>query len=874
MSFRRLLILILLLNTQSIIADNNVWNCEQGMDGEWVCQGDNAAKIKHKNAAEKMRPNQAEMQSQTKSTARQMVVAETEFKPVYHQPPGIINRRPGWSCQPDPENETWRCSLKGFDPKGQARVVDNEGVRSGWFAPAYDFRQEEIFRTLQAQLPYDPWMNCQGPSPASTRSLPEPQRENAPMDVHADYSEVFDKEVTSFYGNVDITRADQHIQADMASYNSVSETLDAQGNVYYSEQDLALYSDAINMKLKTDEARLRHALFISPSGPIRGSANVVYRDNRFLSRYSEASFTSCKPGNQDWIIHAERVKMNKKTGKGAAKNAWLEFKGVPFLYTPYISFPLDDRRLSGFLAPTFGSNAKNGVDVEVPYYWNIAPNYDMTVTPRYMARRGGMLRTKFRFLTHWTKGRINLEFVPYDRLRSKPRYGGGFKAQSQIMPNLTSNIDLNYVSDKDYFNDLNNALGFSNTRQLRSIADIRYRKNWLNFVARVENYQTIDRSIADTSKPYRKFPQVQLDLQHRFNDMPLQVAMQNQYTYFYQSSRVSGHRVHLLPSVSFPWQTNSGFVKPKFSVAYTSYMLENLTPGQQSDISRVVPISSVDMGLFFERGFNLGQSSLRHTLEPRAFYLYIPKVDQSNIPLFDTSLYDLNFNSLFRENRFNGPDRIQDANQVTLALTSRLLDEKTGREYLKFNIGEIFYFRNREVLLRGTQPKTDSLSNVIAEVSSQMSDHLSLSSGVQWNPYSNDFTRFNGTLRYRDLPGKIINLGYRYRRDNPLLPTTINQTDFSIKWPLYDNWFAVGRWQYSVKYGKTVESFIGLEKESCCWRFSVLGRQFLNNVSNSTAATQDYAVFVQLELKGLTRFGDKVDQFLEKNLPGYRSRGR
>ncbi len=869
MPFRFILLLFFLLNSQWLAADNNVWNCEQGIDGEWVCQGggDDSQPSSQSVPLDTAQPVEEKPPSPTPVT-QPVVSTENEFKPVYHKPPGLVNRRPGWTCR-NGENDTWTCSLVGPDPKGRARVVDNEGVRTGWFKPAYDFRQEDIFKTLQTQLPYDPWMNCQSggrPMPVAAKTL----RENAPMDVHADYSEVFDKEVTTFYGNVDLVRADQRIQADMASYDSVSETLDAQGNVFYREQDLALFSDSINLKLKTDEGRLRNALFIAPAGPIRGAADVVYRDSKFLSRYTEASFTSCRPGNQDWVVHAERLKMNRKTGKGAAKNAWLEFKGVPVLYTPYISFPLDDRRLSGLLVPTFGSNDKNGLDIEAPFYWNMAPNYDMTITPRYMGRRGGMLRTNFRFLTHWTKGAIDLEFVPYDRLRDKPRYGGGFKAQSQFLSGLSSTIDLNYVSDKDYFNDLNNSLGFSNTRQLRSYADIRYRPaDWVNFVARAENYQTIDRSIADASKPYRKLPQIELNLQHEFENWPLALSMKNQYTYFYQDARISGQRIHLLPSVSVPWQSNSGFIKPAFSLAYTNYLLDESSPGQRKNITRVVPIASLDAGLFFERPFDLGQTRLLHTLEPRLFYLYIPKVNQADIPLFDTSLYDFNFNSLFRENRFNGPDRIQDANQVTVALTTRLMNEETGREYLKLNIGEIFYFKDREVVLSGA-PETEPLSNLVAELSGQFSDHLSATSGVQWSPDSGEFTRFNGAIRYRDLPGKIVNIGYRYRRDNPLNPATIDQSDFSFKWPLLDNWFAVGRWQYSIRYGKTVESFLGLEKESCCWRFRVIGRQFLNNISNSTQATQDYAVFVQLELKGLTSFGDKVDQFLEKNLAGYR----
>nr|WP_305907156.1 LPS assembly protein LptD [Methylomarinum sp. Ch1-1]MDP4519883.1 LPS assembly protein LptD [Methylomarinum sp. Ch1-1] len=797
--------------------------------------------------------------------------AAEKARPVFMKPPRTVAKRPGWTCSANEQDETWNCSLIGADPKGRARVVEHAEHDAGLLDPAYDFSEEEIFKALQAQLPYDPWQNCLGPSVSQPALVGDKDlRNTAPMDVHADYSEVFDKEITSFFGNVDITRADQHVQADMASYDTVSETMDAQGHVFYSENEISLYSETALLNLATDEARLREALFISPSGPIRGSADVVYRDSKVLSRYTEASFTSCRPGNQDWVVHADRLKMNRATGQASAKHAWLEFKGLPVLYTPYISFPLDDRRLSGILPPSFGSTEKNGFDLEVPYYWNIAPNYDATITPRYMTKRGGMLRTQFRYLTEISRGNIGLEYMPYDSLREESRYSASVQAQSNFGYGVSSNLDLNYVSDDDYFNDLNNALGFSDTRHVRSLADLRYNQSWMSFVARLENYQTIDRSIPPGARPYQKYPQLQLNLHHEMDDFPLNLAMENQYTYFYRSGRVSGQRLNLKPSISFPWQTAGAFFTPKFSLQHTQYALEDQLPGRAEDISRTLPIVSVDGGLFFERDFDFGDSSYLHTLEPRAFYLYIPHEDQSDIPLFDTSLYDLNFFSLFRDNRFNGPDRVQDANQVTLALTSRLIDSDSGRERLKLSVGEIFYFRDREVLLRGNTPETNSLSNLIAELSGQLTDHLSFSSSVQWNPDVNDITRGQGTIRYRNQPEQIINLGYRYRRDNPNLEATIIQSDMSFRWPLYDNWFAVGRWQYSLKFNQTVESFLGLEKESCCWRFRVIGRRFVNNISNSEEAKAENGVFVQLELKGLASFGDKVDNFLEKNLYGYR----
>ncbi len=861
MHFRLFSVFFIYLVTRPALAENNVWDCEQNKAGEWSCVSQDQVKppIAESPAAESPEP------------LAEVTLQETKPEPIYIKPPRTVDRRPGWTCSASEEDETWNCSLIGADPKGQAKVVEVAERDSGWFTPTYDFAEEEIFKTLQSDLPYDPWQNCNAPSAArmayeSDKDL----RETSPMDVHADYSEVFDKEVTSFFGNVDIKRADQHIMADMASYNSVSETMDAQGHVFYTEDELSLYSDTVLLNLATDEARLRNALFISPAGPIRGSADAVYRDSETLSRYSEAAFTSCRPGNQDWLIHAERLKMNRQTGQASAKHAWLEFKGVPILYTPYISFPMDDRRLSGLLNPSWGSTEKNGFDFEIPYYWNIAPNYDAILTPRYMTKRGGMFRTQFRYLTGISAGEVGLEYMPYDTLRDESRYSASLQTRSNFGYGITSYMDLNYVSDDDYFNDLNNALGFSNTRHVRSVADVQYNQDWVRFLARMEHYQTIDRTILSADKPYQKYPQIQLNLNHSLDEFPLDLAMENEYTYFYRSDRISGQRINLKPSLSFPLETQAAFLVPKFALQHTEYYLENQLPGATTDISRTLPIFSVDSGLFFERELEFGGSSYLHTLEPRAFYLYIPYEDQSDIPLFDTSLYDFNFYSLFRDNRFNGPDRVQDANQVTLALTSRLVDSESGQERLRLSVGEIFYFRDREVVLTGGTPETNTFSNLVAEVSGQLTDHLSFSSAIQWNPDVNDVTRGQGAIRYRNLPGQIINLGYRYRRDDPNLEASIIQSDVSFRWPIYDNWFAVGRWQYSLKFNQTVESFLGFEKESCCWRFRIVGRRFVNSISDSVDAKAENGVFVQLELKGLAAFGDKVDEFLEKNLYGYR----
>jgi len=390
--------------------------------------------------------------------------------------------------------------------------------------------------------------------------------------------------------------------------------------------------------------------------------------------------------------------------------------------------------------------------------------------------------------------------------------------------------------------------------------------------------------------------------------------MENEYVYFQHDdfdfanqtgvSLVNAQRVNLKPSVSAPLETAGAYVKPKLSLQYTQYLLNqqdnvllsDLTTVNLSDsdsISRALPIASVDSGLYFEKDLDLAGSAYTHTIEPRLFYLYIPKTEQNDIPLFDTSLYDFNYSSLFRENRFSGVDRVQDANQITTAVTSRLIDPKTGKEKLKLNVGEIFYFRDREVTLcgdyysllcsqaafiAGNQVETHSLSNLVTELNAALTDHVSLETGMQWDPVENDIVRYEGMLHFLNQPDEIFNIGYRYRRNTLYSNRTrdIIQSDVSFRWPVYDDWYAVGRWQYSLLDNSTKESFFGLEKESCCWRFRVIGRRWVNAVNRNTLndavpqGDSQTGVFFQVELKGLTGIGEKLDDFFEQNIYGYR----
>ncbi|MDD5578358.1 MAG: LPS assembly protein LptD [Methylobacter sp.] len=957
---RLFLVFLSSLYTPINFANEASWNCEQDKNSkEWVCVGDKKPANK---TPETPPPTEHEANKQAQpaisqpvnaqpvavepAQAEKAVLPESEKKvdtdkvspaqslpstgeelPQTNQPliaaarkqPQAETKRPGWHCDANDENKGWNCNLVGTDPKGEARIIGTEEAQFSLLNPAFDYKQEQVFNTLKSRLKYDPWENCTIQLGTQHSFMPGKELRNvSPLDVKSDYSEIFDNEIGSYYGNVQINRADQSSSSDTANYDSVSETLNLEGNVYYTEDELSLYSDTATLKLASDQAKLRDTIFISPATPLRGRAKAAYRDSKTLSRYKDVAYTSCQPGNQDWVVHASDLKLNKATGKGAAKNAWVEFKGVPVFYSPYLSFPTDDRRLSGFLAPAFGTTRTGGFNLSTPYYWNIAPNFDATLRPHYYTKRGILLGGNFRYLTEMSKGIISGEYMPNDELRQKPRYLGSIKNSSRFTPELSSNLDLNFVSDKDYFAELGNALSFPNFSFIRSAADVSYIREGVAFISRVENYQTVDPTLRGRQIPYRRLPQINLNLNHSFSFMPLDTAMENELVYFQHDNGLpTGQRLNIKPSMSFPLKTASTFLTPKLSLQHTQYLLQDQIAGKPDSIARTLPILSVDSGLFLDRDITLAGKAMLHTLEPRLFYLYIPKKDQSDIPIFDSALYDFWYNSLFRENRFSGTDRVQDANQVTFALTSRLQDSATGRERLRLNIGEILYFRNREVTaplntiskngnFLESPVETSTLSPLVTELNAQLTDHLSVESGLQWDPHINDIVRGKAVLHYINQPDQIINLGYLYRKstlikdtldsnniplNDPLRATSfirsndIIQTDVSFRWPVYNNWYAVGRWQYSLLYNTTQDSFIGLEKENCCWRFRVIGRRYINSITNNTAfnttgdlnsinttvsGTSQTGVFFQIELKGLTGIGQQLDQFFEQSIYGYR----
>ena len=963
---------LLLLSTLSYASEAatnaSAWNCEQSKDGkEWVCSGDTKSAepvpttqietpiiTPEPKTVETAVPIEVEKQVEpiiTLPPIEKVIVKEVEkLRPVSIQTENSTAPTSGeWQCGADGKSSEWNCqqtkksnSTENSERESVAEIksvsTKSDNSRGLSILPeAFDATQEQTFDVLKSQLKIDPWQHCTNPNAPKQVQLisNKGERTRSPINVKSNYSEIFENEISSYFGNVHIDRADQQMSSNAANYDSVAGKLDVQGDVYYSDDDMSVHTNAATFNLSNDQAKLRDVLFIAPSAPLRGHAGAVYRDSKNISRYQDVAYTSCPTGNQDWVIHASELEIDKEEGRGSAKNAWLEFKGAPVFYSPYLAFPTDSRRTSGFLAPSFGSTQRSGFNISTPYYFNIAPNYDATFRPRYLTKRGILLAGEFRYLTESSQGQTSVEVLPNDYLRQdKPRFFASMKNTTKFTDRIQANVDLNFVSDKNYFAELGSALSMPNFSYLKSQADVGYYGDEISAVGRVENYQSIDKALTKGKLPYRKLPQINVNLKHGFDQLPVpvNVAMENEFVYFQHTSLRNGQRSNIKPSISLPMQSASAYVTPKIAVQYTNYFLSdpqsNINSSETTSspswawqpngflgqVSRTLPIFSTDSGMTFERNLNLGGKEFLNTLEPRLFYLYIPRTNQDAInTMFDTATYDMWFNTLFRDNRFSGIDRMQDANQITTAITSRLIDEQTGKERAKFSLGNIFYFQDREIqvpyYLQNYEKNIDGkyvpvldaaknptyyqfmpgidktrFSNIIGEFSARINDHVAIDSGVQYDPYQSEISRGKAMLHLTNQPNEILNLGYRYRKMSPTLfpnlpnsrPNDIIQSDVSFHYPIYDNWSAIGRWQYSLLYNSTQESFFGVEKENCCWKFRVVGRRYLNNLNVFASdadiqGTSQTGVFFQVELKGLTGMGEKLDTFLEQNIYGYRS---
>lgn len=674
--------------------------------------------------------------------------------------------------------------------------------------------------------------------------------------IEADQALFKEKGLSVLEGMVIIAKDDTRLSADQATYEKQTQRITAEGNVYFISDGLELHTQKLNFDLATSTGEIQQADYRFSGMNGRGSSEKISREANGVARLTEATYTTCPVDNNTWSIHAKSIELDQTTEEGVARNLSLRIKDTPVLYLPYFSFPLSDKRKSGFLTPTFATNESSGVNISVPYYWNMAPNYDLTVTTNYLSQRGVKLDTDFRYLSNKQSGSFQYDFLPGDdEYAGKNRYFFDLKYARVLDQNSELTLDAKGVSDNQYFEDLGTSLESSSIVNLeRTLGYKTQRGDWL-FSALVQDFQVLD----STSEAYARLPQLKFDWHPETVAGETEWDFNGEYTFFSNSSSSDGHRLNAEASVRKRFGDNFAYVTPAVKLQHASYQLDRDSDDQ---INRSLPTVSVDSGLFFERELDGGK--LVQTLEPRLYYTYTPFTDQSNIPVFDSSDRTLSYSQLFSDNRFTGKDRVEDANRLSTSLTTRLENQKTGREVFRASVGQIYHFDARKVVLSDTDAADEPVeagtrSELVFEAAGELnaSTRMTTTAFVDTNDASVTASQFK--VNYKDQKERVLNLGYNQRKND------YEAAHISFATPVTESWKVAGGYEHDLENDRMLESVLGLEYRGCCWKGRIAGRKYLQSDNTS----YDDAIFVELELKGLGNFGSSANTFLSNQIYGY-----
>ncbi|HEY0199749.1 MAG TPA: LPS assembly protein LptD [Rhodanobacter sp.] len=727
-------------------------------------------------------------------------------------------------------------------------------------------------------------------------------RDTSPTYSKAKFVDSSDQTVYHFSGDVKMTRADQQLQGDTVDYNSDTTDYDARGNVRYQESSQLLAGS--HMRGNSDAKRgiaddARYQMLDSRGNGVAKQAQMF---DAMHSRYSLATYSTCDVGHHVWEFRAKSITTDKISGVGVARNATMRVGKVPILYLPYMSFPLDKRRKSGFLFPTLGNTSRGGFEISTPYYFNIAPNYDATLDPRMYTSRGPMIAGEFRYLVPGSSGQLNVEYVPNDHGKSDgltntngdSRYLIDFSDSTALWDGWRFVTSINRASDSSYLYDYGNALSHTAVYTLTSSAAIVGGGKWWNAAIGGTSYQNTNPFATDAVLPYDSMPYATLNLNVPINRW-LEFGMDNEIDEFRKTGYVSGARADLYPYLQADFGSSAWFVRPKVAYRYTAYKLDGsyqnygynglLTGGAASPFSekspsRALPIVSLDSGLIFDRTTSFFGTSYTQTLEPRLYYLYVPYRNQNDLPLFNTNLMSFDYWQLFSPNQFSGADRQMNANNLTGALTTRLLDEN-GVERVSASFGQVRYFTPQRVQLPNGQNTVSPMTNwagsdYVVQLDVQLSDTWRMNSSYQWSPNTHTTDVGSFELQRRLGGDGVLNFSYHYRRG------LLEQYSASVVYPVSDRWRLIGSWTYAEPIKGvvnplrgTVEALAGVEYDSCCVTLRLVDRNYVNQgyygfgPVPANASLRDNAIMFEMVFKGLGSSGGQIDPLLHRDILGY-----
>jgi LPS-assembly protein len=659
-------------------------------------------------------------------------------------------------------------------------------------------------------------------------------------------------------GSAEIRRAGTVLRGDRITYTVATDEVEATGNTRVFRDGVAFYGPSLKLRVDARTGAMPEASFTYAAQQGRGTSKLIEFIEGDRVRFSEAVYTTCAPGDDSWWIRASRLTLDRDDEVAVATGASVHFQGVPIFASPYFQFPLGERRRSGLLAPSFGLNSRLGAEISVPYYWDIAPNRDATITPRVMMRRGVLLGTEFRYLEPNFRGTVEYDLLPDDRVTGGSRDFLTLRHQYANRAGLAGGVDYSHVSDDRFLADFSRNIVGASRLVLPQEAFVGYTQPRWSTLLRVAKNQTLQDPLEPVVKPYERVPQLAFSAASpRLAGFDAGVVMEA--TRFEHPTFEDGSRLVINPTLAYPLRDPGWFVVPKLQWHATWYRLDDPARSDRQP-SRQLPLASLDSGLVFERDARwFGEASVQ-TLEPRLYYAYVPFRDQTQLPVFDSAVADFNFTQLFAENYYSGADRIGESNQLTAALVGRVLDPATGAERLRGAIGQRFYFSPQRVTLPGGAVRSGSESDVLVAVRGTIAREWITDVAVQHSTLERRLVRAAMSLRWQPRPGSVASVAYRYKIDE------IEQVDVASQWPISARWYGVGRANYSIREKRWIEVLAGFEYRDDCWALRVVAQRFA-----TIAQTATTSLFLQLQLNGVASIGSSPVEQLRRNIPGYQA---
>jgi len=683
------------------------------------------------------------------------------------------------------------------------------------------------------------------PQPAIAQMMaPVPDRSNAPLVVYARSLDAGKQEQGMAEGEVELFRADQYLKTEQVFYHPRNEVVTIPGKVEYRDQQVWIEGEDAHYDFLQESGRFVKIDYGLTGSSAHGSAEAIELTGGQSSRLYRLLYTSCPDESPAWLLSAEELNLEHDKGWGTARNARLDFYGVPILYAPWFTFPIDDRRKSGFLLPSLGNTSDNGVEIGVPWYWNIAPNQDAIIEPRYFTGRGLMLSGEYRLMTRRTRGNLEFDYMHDDRDYPDSRHHFELEHFAQPWSKWSTRLLVDRVSDDKYFQDFGSSIYQTSLQYLYSSATITGTGRYWRLEMLADTFQVIDDSVLPQNEPYKRLPRMLFQADKPFGSSGFGTRLDSELVYFDRDVGLTGGRMDLLPSIYWEHYASWGFIKPSAAYRYTAYGLDNLGQPIDDSPSRSVSILSVDSGLVFDR---INQDGSTQTLEPRLYYLYVPYENQDDLPLFDTGEMTFGFSQLFNTNRFAGADRQGDANQVALAVSTRNYDSDSGDMRWGLSAGQLFYLQSLRLQLEGKPEFSEDLSPFIVEFNWFASRRLSARTGMQWDWEQSqvDVTSFG--FSYTGDEGLRASFDYRFRRDR------VDQFDLRALWPVSESWRLMSQVNYSFEDSEMLELQGGFEYESCCWALRTVMRRFLKNRDGD----HRNGIYLELNLKGLASIGTR-----------------